>query len=448
MLRLRLLAPLLLGATAACTSDTPTAAPDRGPSLHEDHAGPGSSGPDLHTKNVKLLANVARLSGTQTDLAFAGRYAYAGNYGGFRVIDISDPESPVIVSDVACNGPQGDVSVYGNLLFLSADSPQSSSGCNSHTVSGFSPGMFEGIRIFDISNPTSPQFVVAVPTDCGSHTNTLVPDPANGRVLVYVSSYPGNSAGSPACAPPHGYISIINVPLANPVGATVSKYFLDGGTQNFGSRRGCHDITVFLEINRAAAACMSENQMWDITDPLNPVFLWRFDDPIGFFWHSAAFSWDGTVVAFGDEAGGGAASGYCTDPADLQGRLWFVDAETGALRATYKIPRVETGVCTAHNFNFIPQPKGRKVLVSAWYTGGTSVVDVDKLLAGASSDQSEIGFYRPSGGRVWSSYWYNGFIYTNDMNRGVDVMLLSDNARAAARKLDVMNPQTQERLIY
>ena len=124
---------------------------------------PGSTGPDAHSQNMKLLANVGRSAvATQSDLAFAGRYAFAGNYLGFRVIDISDPEAPVVVSDFRCNGPQGDVSVYGNLLFQSVDSPQTNPNCNSTNTVASTPGAWEGIRIFDISNPAAPVHVHSV----------------------------------------------------------------------------------------------------------------------------------------------------------------------------------------------------------------------------------------------------------------------------------------------
>jgi hypothetical protein len=438
---------------AACTADGPTVPSDRTYSLHgmQLDAGPGE--PELHSKNVKLLANLPRSnSETQSDITFAGRYAYAGNYAGFRIIDISDPENPSIVSVFPCNGAQGDVSVYGDLLFQSVDHPQSSTACNSTDVTGSTPGMFEGIRIFDVSNRAAPVHIASVPTDCGSHTHTLVPDPAHAEVLLYVSSYPSSALGTgPNCQEPHGYISIVHVPLTSPPAATVSKYFLDSGTQVDGFS-ACHDIVVFLEIHRAAASCLTENQLWNISDPGNPQFLWRFDDATvdranGDLWHSAAFSWDGSVVAFGDESGGG-ADFRCTDPTDAHGRIWFVNVTTGALLDTYKIPRAEESFCTVHYFNFVPLGGGRRVLVSAWYTGGMSVVDVDKLLGGASEVESEIGFYRPDGAITWSAYWYNGFIYTNDIIRGVDVMLLSDKFRAGARKLSAGNPQTQEQGIF
>ena len=47
-------------------------------------------------------------------------------------------------------------------------------------------------------------------------------------------------------------------------------------------------------------------------------------------------------------------------------------------------------------------------------------------------------------GGDWSSYWYNNFIYESEITKGLNVFLLSDNARAGAIRLDHLNPQTQE----
>jgi hypothetical protein len=398
---------------------------------------------------------------TQSDLAFWGRMAVAGNYAGFRLIDISAPGNPKVITDFHCNGGQGDVSIYGDLVFQSIDTPQSHGGCDSTNVTASTEGMFEGIRIIDISDRAAPQHIASVPTDCGSHTHTLVPDEANDRVLLYVSSYPlGGAALGPNCQPleggdGHSKISIVEVPLDDPTGATVTYYHLDDDTEwatylGAFTFRACHDISVFTELGLAAAACMSEGQLWDISDPANPEFMWRYDNPaikpenIDLF-HSATFSWDGSIVAFGDESGGGGAA-RCVDPDDDQGRIWFLDVETAEELGSYKIPRSEPGTCTMHNFNFIPI-RGQNVLVSSAYTGGTTVVDVDALLAGASEADAEVGYYKPSGGNTWSSYWYNGHIYASDINRGVDTFLLSDKARAGARKLPYLNPQTQESVI-
>lgn len=431
-----------------------------------DHGAGGYQGPDNYSKNTKLLANLAPAAGTttQSDLAFDGKLAYAGNYQGFRVIDISDPENPSLVADFRCNGAQSDVSVYRGLLFQSVDAPQSHGGCDSTSsgITAATPGMFEGIRIFDVSNPANPVHLTSVRTDCGSHTHTLVPDPANNRAFLYVSSYPlGGAAQGPNCKRAedgggHNKISIVEVPLDNPTGASVSPYFLDGDTQwatylGAFTFRACHDISVFTELKRAAAACMSEGQIWDISDPAKPQFVRRYDNPavkpenIDLF-HSATFSWDGKVVAFGDESGGGGAA-RCVDPDSDQGRIWFVDAATGDELGSYKIPRSVETTCTMHNFNFLPLPDGKKVLVSSAYSGGTTVVDVDKLLAGASEADAEIGYAQPHRANAWSSYWYNGHVYANDITRGLDVFLVGDKARAGAKKLPYLNPQTQESVI-
>ena len=197
---------------------------------------------------------------------------------------------------------------------------------------------------------------------------------------------------------------------------------------------------------------MSEAQLWDISDPINPELVWRFDHPIVDpgkvdLWHSAAFSWDGKIAAFGDESGGGVLA-RCTDPDDLQGRIWFLDVESGELLATYKVPRSEPGVCTMHNFNFIPQRGGNYTLVSSSYTGGTTVVDVNALLDGASEAEAEIAWAKltdpPS--NSWSSYWYNGYVYVGD-NRGLDIFLLRDGSRAREVRLPHSNPQTQMNVI-
>jgi hypothetical protein len=412
---------------------------------------------------MTLLFNSPRpTTATQTDLAFKGRFVFAGTTAGFRVLQYTPGNQGRELVNFLCNGSQGDVSVYKNLLFRSVDSPQSNATCNSTNVTASTPGMFEGIQIFDISDPSNPVHVNSVPTDCGSHTHTLVPDPKNDRVFVYVSSYPlGGSALGPNCQPlenggGHSKISIVEVPLSNPQGATVSAYNLDPDTEwatYFGAFtfQACHDISVFVELNLAAAACLSEGQVWDISNPAEPEFLYRYDNPaiktenVDLF-HSAAFSWDGSIVAFGDESGGGGAA-RCVDPNDEQGRVWFLETATGEELASYKPPRSIPGTCTMHNFNFVPNKAGNNVLVSSAYTGGTTVVDVDALIAGASEAEAEIGYAIPEGNNTWSSYWYDGFIYASGA-RGLDVFKLTDERVQKDIKLPYMNPQTQEKVLH
>ena len=62
---------------------------------------------------------------------------------------------------------------------------------------------FEGIHVFDISNPAEPQFVRALRfaadnpglVGCGSHTATAVPDPARDALYIYNGGSSGNCDG-------------------------------------------------------------------------------------------------------------------------------------------------------------------------------------------------------------------------------------------------------------
>ena len=63
-----------------------------------------------------------------SDLAFWGTKAYAGHYDGFQIVDVSDPEAPSQLVDFACPGSQHDVSVWGDLLFVSVETPRESRG--------------------------------------------------------------------------------------------------------------------------------------------------------------------------------------------------------------------------------------------------------------------------------------------------------------------------------
>ena len=46
-------------------------------------------------------------------------------------------------------------------------------------------------------------------------------------------------------------------------------------------------------------------------------------------------------------------------------------------------------------------------------------------------------------GGVWSSYWYNNFIYETNITEGLNIFRYSGNETAGAIRLDHLNPQTQ-----
>lgn len=427
-------------------------------SAHDDEDfqfGPaGNGGQAERSRNLLPLGNSPETGTVNSDLAFSGRTVVQGDYDGFRLLSIVNPLRPRVLADVDCNGAQGDVSIYGDLVFVSVDAPQTSPECDSADIEDGGPG-WEGIRVFDIGNRRRPELITTVATDCGSHTHTLLPREEEGRVLLYVSSYPlggiGETPYGTQCSTPHSKISVVEVPLDSPEDASVVSEpelpLTDFTIPDIGLTqpgiRGCHDIGVFVELEKAAAACLGEGQIWDISDPEQPQVTARLDDPRIQTWHSGAFTYDGKVAIFGDEHNGAATPGACQDPGDDLGRLWFYDVENPVEPiGSYKIPRPQTAgeLCTAHNYNVLPIAD-RYVLTSAWYQGGTSVVDFTD-----PANATELAYF-DGAGAYWSSYWYNGRIYGSDIIGGLDVFKVIDPTLRRTERLRMLNPQTQEQLL-
>ena len=134
-------------------------------------------------------ANPGNFGFVTSDLAFAGDHAFVGNFNGFNIYDVSDPTAPVNVMNVVCPGGQGDMSVHGNLLFMSVEESRARVDCGTDPTVGT---RFQGVRIFDISDIANPVQVAAVQTCRGSHTHSILDDPDDTENLyVYVSGTAG-----------------------------------------------------------------------------------------------------------------------------------------------------------------------------------------------------------------------------------------------------------------
>lgn len=403
-----------------------------------------TSGPDDpavatfdRTKNLHPMGSSGRANtGNRhnSDLAFWGKTAYQGHYDGFRIIDITEPDNPTqLINYTDCRGDQGDVIVWEHLLVRSWNSPASSSAtCDGQMVAP----QFEGLHVFDVSDPLDPALVAQVPTPCGSHTATGVPDLENGRLLVY------NSASSGSCPE----ITIVSVPLDMPalsmiVGAAPSM-------------RSCHDTGVILG-DAMLAACAGGNGFTvfsiggegggTLTTPLMLYSKTLTGVSIG---HSAAFSFDGEVLIFGHEPGGGGQA-QCQETSSTTNKtLFFFESRTGDELGRWVLPRPQTNRenCTIHNFNVVPSTK-RDILVSGNYQSGIAVVDftdVANPVEIAYADPAPLSTTQLILGGDWSTYWYDGRIYESDITRGLIVWNMSGSAVAGVKKTGHLNPQTQE----
>jgi hypothetical protein len=126
---------------------------------------------------------------THSDLAFKDNYVLQGNYNGIIIWDVSDPTTPQLVRDYVCPASQSDVSVYDNLMFVSGEGYEGRLDCSSEGVQqAVSQDRLRGIRIFDITNIEEPVYIANVQTCRGSHTHSVLKDPNDDENLyIYVS---------------------------------------------------------------------------------------------------------------------------------------------------------------------------------------------------------------------------------------------------------------------
>jgi hypothetical protein len=360
--------------------------------------------------------------------------------------------------------------------------------------------------------------VKAVYTDCGAHTITAWPGKveSEGKLLVYVSSYPLRAG--PTCGdteftntanpfdedpglpanPMHGVIQVIEVPFNNPAASNelsvqpalhypgdpdgrmewCEKGFCDAVFEP--AAVACHDIVVHMEHNLAGAACAEQGQVWEIDengipDTENPIMVGddevsgganaQFPGAVDFF-HSVMFNNAGTVVNWVDESFGSGCPTMTTynprpwNPAGgthKTGRMFFTDME-GEFLSEFHVGDVRPDArddeyCSAHMGMAVMGIK-RDLLVNAWYTGGTDVIDFTH-----PRRLKEIAYYDPERQTgTWSAYPYTGPmfgsgpgipVYTSD---GVEnnaealgmVVYRTLIERPGIRTVDHLNPQTME----
>jgi hypothetical protein len=472
------------------------------------------------SKKPAAFDSARGLAFINSDLAFRDHYVYQGNFSGFSIWDVKDPAKPVMVSAVACVTSQGDPSIVGDLLFISAEGGGNRTDCAKGGVQNAAEHM-AGVRIYDVSNPAAPKLVKNVQTCKGSHTHTVIPDPKNKDVVyIYVSGSQGardaaelagcNNGTDPADVNNSLYrLDVIKVPLKHPEQAAVvtgARIFTgldaaptsamrreaqaeraarggrggngrgaaaNGNAQQAGDPRtptgprNCHDVTAYPEMHLLAGACASYGLLVDISNPEKPVRLDARADTNFSLWHTAVFSNDGSKVVFTDEWGGGTQP-MCqaTSMMEMGGNtILTIQGKKLTQHKYFKLPSAQTAQenCVSHNGGLIPVP-GRDLFVQGWYQGGVDVsdfTDADHPFEVAFFDRGPVDLppepgdtasrQRATIGGSWGAYYWNGYIYSSELARGLDVLelvpsdKLSANEIAAAKlvRMEQYNPQSQ-----
>ena len=450
-----------------------------------------------------------------SDLAFKDKYVYQGNFAGFTIWDVSDPAKPKIVSAVSCITSQGDPSIWGNLLFLSAEGGANRNDCAKGGVQDPKDHM-AGVRIYDVSDPAKPRLVKNVQTCKGSHTHTIIPSYKDKNVIyIYVSGsqaarpeteIPGCKNGDDPADESNSLfrLDVIKVDVRQPEKAEVvtgARIFTGLDPAPLSSTRqaaiaersrdttrpaqplrttgprNCHDVTAYPSAKLLAGACGSYGLLVDVSNPEKPKRLDAKADTNFSLWHTAVFSNDGKKVVFTDEWGGG-TSPMCQANSMMEmggNTILSVDKNKKYTQHSYfKIPSAQTAQenCVSHNGGLIPVP-GRDIMVQGWYQGGVSVMDFSN-----SDKPEELAFFdrgsidpppgvdvpvtgNPGGrgnrgtiGGSWGAYYWNGLIYSSELDRGFDILELTPSDKLSKNEIEAAklvrfaeyNPQSQPKI--
>ncbi|HET6405016.1 MAG TPA: hypothetical protein VFH78_10240 [Candidatus Thermoplasmatota archaeon] len=331
------------------------------------------------------------------------------------IVDISDPTAPKILSTF--EPVQG--AHRGSAVIAYPDGK---------LVAVFSTGA--GFEAWDITDPTNPVPASQVEPTQGGHKLGVVP----GTPYVYnAASNGGGLFADQARAVTEIY------DLTDPYNPRHVQDFVNGF--------GCHHIYFWnsAEKQRAICAGIEFAQIWDTADPENPVVIVNVPIPHGIagtpsasvvpvvtpFAHFSILNADGTVLIVGDELGGGGLPPGCTagvqtplvDASAPTGALWFYDVSTETnprlmswwSPGHHLDPTNAFASCTAHHGRLVPA-EDRDLLAMSFYGAGVVLLDFTNPMMPKMVDQ----FKQQS--NTWETWYYNGYLFTGDLNRGMDVL--------------------------
>jgi hypothetical protein len=369
---------------------------------------------DLHSDNIELVGRGEFSYGT--DMAFHGNLLVAGSGiwdssdtedSGVLLYSIANPEKPELISHLKCGSWHADVGIWKDIVVQSHDSGRDNINC--------SPGEGkEGIRIIDISNRNQPKSIAFAETIHGSHNLTVVGDTG----YVYISSY------KLADATALKGVSIVDI--NDPHNPTVKFLQFPNAEQdpNYSVMKsetgllqtspGCHDIGVDMEKNLAFCGGITETQIWDITNPADPVIITTIVNPAINIHHGAYDNKDGDILIIDDEfAGAAGGPSACTFESTPTGALWFYDISDprNPVLQSYWSPdmtNLDSQFCTSHFFGVFPD---RDWVAGSWYESGLRVVDFSD-----PTNPVEKAFYVPEDAVFWAAYPYKGYIYANSFS--------------------------------
>ncbi len=364
--------------------------------------------------------------------------------GGARILDVS-AGVPVELGFYECKIGQGDIQLFQRgegadtrTYFTFTDDGYSGRGGVCQEFNGGQGKNKQGTFIVDITNPGEPTTVSFVPFAKGSHNMTVHPS----------TNYLYNSNSELITNAANAGIEIFDITdLTKPVPLQTLRLPARPGLGT-----DSHDITFNADGSRAYSAALSQGVIINTEDPAKPVIVTSFLDPAINVWHQAnPVTIDDPILGerdflivedeFGGAAGadqtcpsGGTHVYDITDERELNPvkvGAWYVDDVANTNAAGLRS-------CTAHVFDI---HEDAAIMTMSFYGGGVRVIDISGLvglsLGGNGLGMREIGYHRFNDSNSWSfkaaeldvaeDGTISGFMYSNDIDRGIDTYEFEGN---------------------
>ncbi|MCX5756091.1 MAG: hypothetical protein NTX19_08255 [Gemmatimonadetes bacterium] len=391
-----------------------------------------------------LLFISAEGAGNRNDCGKSGVQDPKDHMAGVRIFDVTNPKAPKLIKNVqTCKGSHTFTPVPSktdnNIVYLYVSGGQ---GARPETELA---GCKNGTDPADVTNSMYMLDIIKVPLDHPENAKVI----PGARIFTGLTPSPdcltfcapatgGGGRGGRAGAAP-------DAPAPLPTGP-----------------RNCHDVTAYPEKNLLLAACNAYGILVDISNPEKPFRIAALSDTNNFQGrHTAGFSNDGKKLIVTNEWGGG-TSPMCQSNSMLEmggNTILTLSADNKKVtqRAYFKLPAAQSAEenCVAHNGGLIPVP-GRDLYVQGWYQGGVNVMDftdADHPTEIAYFDRGSIdpppgadipvaaaagaagGRSRGTTGGSWGAYYWNGMVYSSELNRGLDIYELQPSADISANEL-------------
>ncbi len=422
-----------------------------------------------------LLFISAEGAGNRNDCAKGGVQDPKDHMAGVRIFDVSNPHAPKLIKNVqTCKGSHTFTPVPSptdkNIVYLyvsggSAARPATElAGCKNGT---------------DPADPTNSLYmldIIKVPLD----------HPENAKVIPGARIFTGLDPSPDCvafCAPATGGgrgRGGRGGAADTSAAARAAQAALHTGPRN------CHDVTAYPDKHLLLAACIAYGILVDISNPEKPVRITALSDTNNFQGrHTAGFSNDGKKLIVTNEWGGGTSpmcqAGSMMEMGGNTILTLSADNKKVTQRSYFKLPAAQSAEenCVAHNGGLVPVP-GRDLYVQGWYQGGVDVMDFTD-----ADHPTEIAYFdrgsidpppgadvpvaamapgaaaggRPRGGTIggsWGAYYWNGMVYSSELNRGLDVYELTPSAQLSANELaaaklvtfEQYKPTSQPKLVW